>query len=80
MIQNRPMSRGYHRFIRPFSQKQPLQLPEPHLTASECEAFREAIELGLSQGRNAVAIWQDLVTEYGGKTEGRKIRTVANAG
>jgi transposase len=52
-------------FIRPFSQKQPVQLPEPNLTASECEPFRETIELGLSRGRNAVAIWQDLVTEYG---------------
>lgn len=34
-------------------------------TASTCEAFREAIELGLSRGRNAMAIWQDLVSQYG---------------
>jgi transposase len=34
-------------------------------TASACEAFRDAIELGLSRGRNAMAIWQDLVAEYG---------------
>jgi transposase len=34
-------------------------------TASVCEDFREAIELGLSRGRNAMAIWQDLVAEYG---------------
>ena len=27
--------------------------------------FREAIELGLSQGRNAIGIWQDLVSESG---------------
>jgi len=26
---------------------------------------REAIELGLRQGRNATAIWQDLVSESG---------------
>jgi transposase len=52
-------------FIRPFGEKQPLQLPQPNLSASECEPFREAIELGLSRGRNAVAIWQNLVTEYG---------------
>ena len=32
---------------------------------SACEPFREAIELGLSRGRDATAIWQDLVTENG---------------
>src|ERR1019366_8873861 len=32
---------------------------------SACEPYREAIELGLSRGRNARAIWQDLVSEYG---------------
>jgi transposase len=32
--------------------------------ASACEAYREAIELGLSRGRNAMAIWQDLVDEF----------------
>ena len=31
---------------------------------SFCEPYREAIELGLSRGRNAQAIWQDLVSEY----------------
>jgi transposase len=30
-------------------------------SASACEAYREVIELGLSRGRNAMAIWQDLV-------------------
>jgi len=34
-------------------------------TPSTCEPFREAIELGLSQGRNATAIWQDLVADSG---------------
>jgi hypothetical protein len=29
--------------------------------ASACEPYREVIALGLSRGRNAVAIWQDLV-------------------
>jgi transposase len=52
-------------FIRPCSEKQALQLPQPSPSASACEPFRETIELGLSRGRNAVAIWQDLVTEYG---------------
>ena len=32
---------------------------------SVCEPFREAIELGLSRGRDAIAIWQDLVAESG---------------
>jgi transposase len=32
---------------------------------SACELFREAIELGLSKGRNAKAIWQDLVDSSG---------------
>lgn len=34
-------------------------------SASVCEAYRDAIELGLSRGRNAKAIWQDLVDDYG---------------
>jgi len=52
-------------FIRPFSEKQPLQLPQPNPSASTCEAYRATIELGLSRGRNAMAIWQDLVTQNG---------------
>src|SRR5215831_2232843 len=34
-------------------------------TPSACEPFREAIQLGLSRGRNAMAIWQDLVADSG---------------
>jgi transposase len=34
-------------------------------TSSACEPFRESIELGLSRGRNAMAIWQDLVADSG---------------
>jgi hypothetical protein len=34
-------------------------------SASACEVYRETIELGLSQGRNAMGIWQDLVDSYG---------------
>jgi hypothetical protein len=30
-------------------------------SASACAVHRDAIELGLSRGRNAMAIWQDLV-------------------
>ena len=32
---------------------------------SACELFRETMELGLSKGRNAKAIWQDLVDSSG---------------
>jgi len=34
-------------------------------SASACEPFRDLIELGLSRGRNAMAIWQDLVDQHG---------------
>ena len=34
-------------------------------SASSCEPYREIIELGLSRDRNAMAIWQDLVSEHG---------------
>jgi transposase len=34
-------------------------------SASACAPYRELIELGLSQGRNAMAIWQDLVDSHG---------------
>ena len=34
-------------------------------TASACGPYRPIIEEALSRGRNAKAIWQDLVTEYG---------------
>ncbi len=34
-------------------------------TASACEPYRGAIELGLGRGRNATAIWQDLVDQHG---------------
>jgi transposase len=34
-------------------------------SASACEVHRAAIEVGLSQGRNAMAIWQDLVDVHG---------------
>ena len=41
--------------------KQPAPSRSP--TASACEAYRDVIELGLSRGRNAMAIWQDLVDQ-----------------
>ncbi len=39
--------------------------PKHALSTSFCEPFRDAIEVGLSRGRNAMAIWQDLVSESG---------------
>jgi len=49
----------------------PVPVPEPEPapgrspSASACEPYREVIELGLGQGRNAKAIWQDLVDDHG---------------
>ena len=34
-------------------------------SASACLPYREAIEMGLSRGRNAMAIWQGLVGQCG---------------
>ena len=39
--------------------------PGRSLTPSTCEPYRELIELGLARGRNAMAIWQDLVSQAG---------------
>jgi transposase len=39
--------------------------PDRSPSASACEPYLEAIEIGLSQGRNAKAIWQTLVDVYG---------------
>jgi transposase len=40
-------------------------VPRRAPTASACEPFRGLIELGLARGRNAMAIWQDLVSQSG---------------
>jgi len=42
-----------------------VENPKRIQSARACEPFREAIELGLSRGRDATAIWQDLVAENG---------------
>src|SRR5579883_2528584 len=39
--------------------------PQRSPSASACEPYRELIELSLGRGRNAVAIWQDLVSFHG---------------
>jgi transposase len=45
----------------------PTEPPPPSRapTASACEPYRELIELALGRGRNAMAIWQDLVDQHG---------------
>ncbi len=40
-------------------------VPNRSPSASACEPYREVIELGLGRGRNAMAIWQDLVSDHG---------------
>jgi transposase len=37
----------------------------PKSSPSTCEPYREQVELGLRLGRNAMAIWQDLVSDHG---------------
>jgi hypothetical protein len=56
--------------VTPDSEAPSADLPEPHPadrspTASACEPYRELIELALARGRNAKAIWQDLVDDHG---------------
>src|SRR5437773_1129070 len=46
---------------------EPRAVPPPGSrapTASACEPYRELIELALGRGRNAMAIWQDLVDQH----------------
>src|SRR5215472_17251073 len=43
----------------------PTSQPRRSSSVSACEPYREAIELWLSRGRNAKAIWQDLVDIHG---------------
>ena len=42
-----------------------VENPQPIPSTSFCEPYRDAIELGLGRGRNAMAIWQDMVSEHG---------------
>src|SRR5436309_4283555 len=42
-----------------------LEKTKSACSASACEPYREMVELGLSRDRNAMAIWQDLVSDYG---------------
>ena len=61
---------GVHRLWRPFGRPGDPGRPGPRRpagrpTASACEPYRELIEPALARGRNAMAIWQDLVDDHG---------------
>ena len=47
------------------SESEPAPRPTRCPSASACEPYHELIELGLGRGRNARAIWQDLVSDSG---------------
>jgi hypothetical protein len=47
------------------------------VSAITCEPYREIIELGLSRDRNAMAIWQDLVSDYGFQSGYQSVRRFA---
>jgi len=56
--------------VTPDSAAPSAELAEPRAagrspSASACEPYRELIELALARGRNAKAIWQDLVDDHG---------------
>ena len=48
------------------------------LTLSSCEPYREFIQQSLARGRNAMAIWQDLVTDYGFAHSYQSVRRFVN--
>ena len=55
---------GDHRLLCGFFQNsEPPKSPKS--SSSTCEPYREQVELGLRLGRNAMAIWQDLVSDHG---------------
>ena len=63
--ESKPANEVITDFIGQIPEKQAIQLPKPNPPASACEPYRDTIEHGLSRGRNAMGIWQDMVTEYG---------------
>jgi hypothetical protein len=48
--------------------------PQRSPSASACEPYRDTIELGLSRGRNAMAIWQDLVSQLGFRSSYQSVK------
>jgi transposase len=45
--------------------EKPPRQPSRSPSASACEPYREVVEAELAKGRNAMAIWQDLVDSHG---------------
>ena len=54
---------GHHAGVSTDSPRAPPPTRAP--SASACEPYRELIAEALSRGRNAMAIWQDLVDDHG---------------
>ena len=52
--------------IKVFTDSAPPPEPGRSPTASACEPHREWIEVAVGHGRDAMAIWQDLVDDYTG--------------
>ena len=52
-------------YIRLNLEKEPIRLPAATVSPSRCEPFRDTIAVALGRGRNAMAIWQDLVDQHG---------------
>jgi transposase len=50
---------------KPANTVNPDSAPAKSTTPSICEPFRDTIEEALSRGRNAKAIWQDMVDDHG---------------
>ena len=52
--------------------------PSRSPSASACEPYREVIEEALSRGRNAMAIWQDLVDDHGFSAQYSSVKRFVN--
>jgi transposase len=52
--------------------------PRRSRSVSACEPYRELIEQGLDRGRNAMAIWQDLVSQHGFERGYQSVKRFAN--
>lgn len=58
----------------PLSSPQPATPSTSSLSTSACVPYCELIEQGLARGRNAMAIWQDLVSDHGFATSYQSVR------
>jgi transposase len=56
----------------------PSKKHSPGRTLSSCESYREFIQESLQRGRNATAIWQDLVTEHGFRHSYQSVKRFVN--